>query len=127
MRKSCGIFKFTDDALNHNWQELFDLPEQNGFVNLSLYYPEMTNEFDTLRPVSYQLVQRKGWSYSSVVASQLKRQTVTMFSEGAVFRDKPKGVLADVTPDDFPIHRVYRYGVPISLPIKTLEEADDIS
>lgn len=122
-----GIFKFTDDPLNHNWQALFDLPEQNGFVNLSLYYPEMTNEFDTLRSVAYQLVLRKGWCYSSVVPSQMKRQTVTMFSEGAVFRDKPKGTLADVTPDDFPIHKVYRYGVPITLPMKILEEADDIS
>ena len=122
-----GIFKFTDDALNHNWQALFALPEQNGFVNLSLYYPEMKNEFNNLKPVAYHLVPRKGWCYSSVVPSQMKRQTVTMFSEGAVFRDKPKGALADVTPDDFPIHRVYRYGVPITLPIKILEVEDDIS
>ena len=122
-----GIFKFTDDPLNHNWQALFDLPEQNGFVNLSLYYPEMTNEFASLRPVAYQIVPRKGWCYSSVVPSQMKRQTVTMFGEGAVFRNKPKGALADVTPDSFPIHKVYRYGVPITLPMKILEETDDIS
>ena len=131
-----GIFKVTDNTiteLNVNWRELFDLQEQNGYVNLSLYYPEITeepeiaDEFDNLNPVAYQLVPRKGWCYSSVVPSQMKRQTVTMFSEGAVFRDKPKGALADVTPDDFPIHRVYRYGVPITLPIKILEEADDIS
>ena len=125
-----GIFKVTHNTineLNHVWQELFDLPEQNGFANLSLYYPKMTNEFDSLKPVAYQLVPRKGWCYSSVVPSQMKRQTVTMFSEGAVFRNRPKGALADVTPDNFPIHKVYRYGVPITLPIKIMEETDDIS
>ena len=125
-----GIFKVTDDTiseLNHDWQELFDLPEQNGFVNLSLYYPEMKNEFNNLKPVAYQLVPRKGWCYSSVVPSQMKRQTVTMFSEGTAFRNKPKGALVDVTPDGFPTHKVYRYGIPITLPINILENEDDIS
>lgn len=125
-----GIFEVTHNTisnLNHVWEDLFELPEQNGFVNLSLYYPEMTNEFHTLRPVAYQLAPRKGWCYSSVVPTQMKRQTVTMFSEGSVFCDKPKGALANVTPDQFPIHKVYRYGIPITLPINILEEEDDIS
>ena len=125
-----GIFEVTDNTiseLDSVWNDLFNLPEQNGFINLSLYYPEMTNEFGNLTPVAYQLVPRKGWCYSSVVPAQMKRQTVTMFSEGSVFRDKPKGALTDVTPDNFPIHKVYRYGIPITLPIKILEEEDDIS
>ena len=125
-----GVFKVSDDTiseLDYVWQELFDLPEQNGFVNLSLYYPGIKEEFDDLTPIAYQLVPRKGWCYSSVVPAQMKRQTVTMFSEGAVFCNEPKGALADVTPDNFPTHRVYRYGIPITLPIKILEEEDDIS
>ncbi len=125
-----GIFKVTDDTiskLSHDWQELFDLPKQNGFVNLSLYYPEITKEFANLNPVAYQLVPRQGWCYSSVVPSQMKRRTVTMFSEGSVFRNEPMGTLADVTPDGFSAHNVYRYGIPIKLPINILEKEDDIS
>ena len=124
-----GIFKVTDSKLDYVWKELFDLdlPEKNGFVNLSLYYPEIKEEFDNLDPIAYQLIPRKGWCYSSVVPTQMKRKTVTMFSEGAVFRNEPKGALADGTPDSFTTHKVYRYGIPITLPIHILEEKDDIS
>ena len=122
-----GVFEVTDETisdLDNRWKELFDLQEQNGFINLSLYLPET---FDTLNPVAYQLVPRRGWCYSSVTPTQMKRKTVTMFGEGSVFRNKPKGGLADVTPDDFTAHKLYRYGIPISLPIQILEEEDDIS
>ena len=126
-----GVFKVTDDTLSDldsNWDDLFALREQegfNGFINLSLYLPAETS--DSLTPVAYQLVPRQGWCYSSVTPKQIKRKTVTMFGEGSVFRNKPKGVLADVTPDEFTVHKLYRYGIPLSLPINILEEEDDIS
>jgi CRISPR-associated protein Csm4 len=122
-----GIFEITDETISNldsNWEQLFDLPEQNGFINLSLYLPET---FDGLAPVAYQLIPRRGWCYSSVTPTQMKRKTVTMFGEGSVFRNEPIGALADVTPDGFTAHKLYRYGIPISLPINILEKEDDIS
>lgn len=119
-----GGFNVTISPLDRTWQDLFDLPKQDGFINLSLYLPE---DFDCLKPVGYQLVPRRGWCYSSIATQQLKRKTVSMFSEGSVFRNTPHGALADVTPNGFTVHQLYRYGFPISLPIKILEEENDIS
>ena len=128
-----GIFKVTDDTiseLDSVWNDLFNLPEQNGYINLSLYLPET---FDNLNPAAYHLVPRRGWCYSSVTPIQMKRQAVTMFREGSVFSNELKGTLADVTPKKskqspgFTAHKVYRYGIPIALPIKILEEENDVS
>ena len=127
-----GIFNVENDTisvLDDAWEELFALREQegfNGFINLSLYLPE-SESFNCLAPVAYQLIPRRGWCYSSVTPTQMKRKTVTMFGEGSVFRNEPGGILADVTPDEFTAHKLYRYGIPISLPIHILEEEDDIS
>lgn len=122
-----GVFDVADDTiieLDRDWKDLFDLPAQNGFISLSLYLPE---KFDGLAPVAYQLVPRRGWCYSSVTPRQMKRKAVAMFSEGSVFRNALNGALADVTPDGFTAHKLYRYGFPISLPIKILEADDDVS
>ena len=117
-----GAFDVTEDTiqtLDQTWQDLFD-EEHNGFVNLSLYRPR-PKTIRSLNPIAYQLVPRRGWCYSSVTPVQTKRKAVTMFGEGSVFRDKPKGTLANVTPDSgFGTHDLYRYGIPISLPIKIL-------
>ena len=118
-----GAFEVRDDTiepLSSTWQDLFN-QQHNGFVNLSLYLPET---FDCLDPAAYQLVPRRGWCYSSTAPTQVKRKTVTMFGEGSVFRNKSKGMLADVTPPDdaFTAHSLYRYGIPISLPIKLENE-----
>ena len=130
-----GVFDVTKETiseLDNNWKYLFNLPNQNGFINLSLYLPD-PGTIANLDPVAYQLVPRKGWCYSSVSPTQMKRQTVTMFGEGSVFRKPLKGALADVTPQQsnqsqgFTTHNIYRYGIPISLPIKILEEEDDVS
>lgn len=122
-----GVFDVTDDTvtdLSQDWKNLFDLPEQNGFINLSLYLPE---KFDGLAPVAYQLVPRRGWCYSSVAPQQMKRKAVMMLGEGSVFRNELNGALADVTPDGFTVHKLYRYGIAISLPIRILETDDDVS
>ena len=122
-----GIFEVHDntiDRLDYVWNDLFNMPKQNGYINLSLYLPQTC---DNLTPVAYQLVTRKGWCYSSVVPTQMKRQAVTMFSEGSVFRNEPIGTLADVTPPGFSAHNIYRYGIPITLPINIMEEEDGVS
>lgn len=116
-----GAFEVRDDTiepLSGTWQDLFN-QQHNGFVNLSLYLPET---FDCLDPVAYQLVPRRGWCYSSTTPTQVKRKTVTMFSEGSVFHSEPRGTLVDVTPDDgFDAHKLYRYGIPLFLPIPIRE------
>ena len=117
-----GVFDSTIIELTDDWEQLFASREQegfNGFINLSLYLPET---FKGLDPISYQLIPRQGWCYSSVSPTQMKRKKVTMFGEGSVFQSRPEGMLADVTPDSgFTAHKLYRYGIPISLPIKILE------
>ena len=88
-----GAFDVTDDtiqALDKTWQALFN-QKQNGFVNLSLYRPE-PKTIKSLSPIAYQLVPRRGWCYSSVTPIQTKRKSVTMFGEGSVFRNAPKGI-----------------------------------
>ena len=121
-----GAFDVSEDTiqtLDPTWQDLFN-EERNGFVNLALYRPR-PKTIRGLNPIAYQLVPRRGWCYSSVTPTQAKRKTVTMFGEGSVFQDEPKGTLADVTPDDgFEAHDLYRYGIPISLPIHILESKD---
>ena len=116
-----GAFEVKDDKieeLDQTWENLFN--QQNGFVNLSLYWPETSGCLD---PLAYQLVSRRGWCYSSVTPTQMKRKAVTMFGEGSVFRNEPKGTLANVTPDKgFTAHSLYRYGISISLPIKLENE-----
>ena len=119
-----GAFEVTDETiepLDETWQNLFN-QQQDGFFNLSLYLPETSGCLD---PVAYQLVPRRGWCYSSISPTQVKRKTVTMFGEGSVFGSEPKGALADVTPPNnaFTAHNLYRYGIPISLRIK-LENAN---
>ena len=118
-----GAFDVTDDTievLDPTWQELFN-QKQNGSVSLSLYLPKTLACLD---PVAYQLVPRRGWCYSSTTPAQVKRKAVTMFGEGSVFRKEPKGALADVTPPNntFTAHSLYRYGIPLSLPIKLENE-----
>ena len=118
-----GAFDVRDDTiepLDQTWQDLFN-QQQDGFVNLSLYLPEPRANLD---PIAYQLIPRRGWCYSSTTPTQVKRKTVTMFGEGSVFRNESKGALADVTPPNnaFTAHNLYRYGIPLSLPIKLENE-----
>lgn len=76
--------------------------------------------------VFYDLTPRKGWTFSSANLYQMKRQTISMFSEGSVFENDlcPKGTIANVAPIDsnkqvdFP-HSVYRYGKSFTVPLKT--------
>ena len=121
-----GAFDATIEKLDQTWQSLFN-QKQNGFVNLSLYRPK-PQTLKSLNPAAYQLVPRRGWCYSSVTPTQMKRKTVMMFGEGSVFHNtnESQGTLADVTPDSgFTGHKLYRYGIPISLPIK-ISEMEDI-
>ena len=126
-----GAFDVGEDTiepLDQTWEDLLFNQKQRGFLSLSLYRPE-PQTLRNLNPIAYQLVSRRGWCYSSVTSTQMKRKAVTMFGEGSVFhKDMPKGTLANVTPDaednKFTAHKLYRYGIPISLPIKIWQRED---
>jgi CRISPR-associated protein Csm4 len=93
---------------------------------LSLFYPTMSEQQiiqvaikENVSSDAYQLVRRKGWIFSTSTLLQMKRQTVTMFSEGSVFRIEdfvPQGSIVDLKPNGFP-HPVWRFGVALSVPL----------
>lgn len=91
----------------------------NNFITLSLYYPQDL-EMDKISFLDsyYELILRKGWIYSQDGKS-MRRKTIRMFSEGSVFKyenlKEPLGRLVDVTPEEFFMHKIYRYGYAFSV------------
>jgi CRISPR-associated protein Csm4 len=92
------------------------------YTLLSLYHPseqEMSDLGNTL--IAYDVTRRKGWITSGRYALPLKRKSIGFLIEGSVFNKRPRGCLADVTPDGFPLnklqHRTYRYGYAFTVPI----------
>jgi len=98
------------------------------FVTLSLYYP--TNEAELAdvlagEGINYRFQMRRGWMASPddsrdaggnlVKGRALRRKAVRMFAEGSILRwpdgSTVPGALADVTPDAFKTHQVWRYGL----------------
>ena len=109
-----GLFKAEFEELK------MDLEPKDHFVTLSLYYPK---EEEVSISRYYELVNRGGWIYS-IDAKNMRRKTVRMFSEGSVFKfaDMPKsgfyGDLANVKPEGFAEHEVYRYGYAFAVPME---------
>ena len=97
---------------------------------LSLSLPAKS-EIDNLitdtdtKVIQYDLVIRKGWTFSSVNLYQKKRKSIYMLSEGSVFEKDlcPAGRIVDIAPVDneynliFP-HPVLRFGKSFSVPLK---------
>jgi len=110
----CGCFNYQMEDIDRSWEVLLNGPGE-AFTILSLFHPEET-EFSTLNPKAYNLVQRKGWTYSAVASGQFKRKTCHMFGEGSVFGGKPQGQLVDVTPPAMlEFHPIYRFGKAFSI------------
>ncbi|MBD2777900.1 type III-A CRISPR-associated RAMP protein Csm4 [Iningainema tapete] len=104
------------------WQKVVNFSEQPVYHCLiSLFWDDDASNLKQLitNESSYDIQERGGWIASS--ERQLRRQFVRMFAEGSVFPTNPQGKLADVTPKGFTIHRVYRSGIGLSLPIKVNE------
>lgn len=96
------------------------------FLTLSLYYPTEAELTDVLGGdgINYRFQVRRGWMASPdeshdaegnlVRGRALRRKAVRMFAEGSILRwpdgRKVLGALANVTPDAFNAHPVYRYG-----------------
>ncbi len=100
----CGFFEpeFLDPP-----QALADLAGAAPYVALSRVSPE-PDEADKVS--RYTLVESRGWMQSPT-GVQRKRRSVWFFAEGSSFEEPVRGRLLDVTPQDGPGHRVYRYGL----------------
>lgn len=92
----------------------FNLPASQAIVTLSLYHPK-ENELPDIGEGYYEIIERKGYVYSPYIQS-LRRKSVRMFKEGSVFKSIKKGTIADVTPEGFNIHKIYRYGLCLGFP-----------
>jgi len=95
--------------------ELPDIEQGDGIYCLSPYFPK-ENERTGLAQGYYELEERKGYIFSPWGRS-LRRRSLRVFAEGSVFprNGERVGNLVDVTPDSFKAHRVYRYGLILSL------------
>jgi CRISPR-associated protein Csm4 len=115
-----GQFEVEPSELTSDWQQLIKFDQGNFHSVISLFWEHpFPNSY--LENASYELQKRGGWISSSPSGSQRRRKSVQMFVEGSVFPVKPMGKLADVTPDGFTSHNVYRSGISLSLPIKITE------
>lgn len=94
------------------FQEVFNHRSNSSYV-FSTFYPENIQD---VKALAYDLVLRKGWIFSTSSFKSLKRKTCYMFSEGSVFRSEIRGKIVDVTPSEFNDHRIYRYGIPFTIP-----------
>lgn len=110
-----------------NGKGLFNTPEileikvdtivnHDGLYSLSMYYP-LPNELKDIARGYYEIEDRKGYIYSPSGQS-LRKRSVRMFTEGSIFPSEKKrlGSIADVTPEAFSAHKVYRYGYMFSIP-----------
>lgn len=85
-------------------------------INLSLYLPQ-DDEIPDLKDGYYEIIERRGYIYSPYCKS-LRKKSVRMFKEGSVFAKGKIGKIVDITPEIFKTHKVYRYGLALSLPCK---------
>jgi len=120
-----GTFTYEKEIIaNHpRWSLLFKRKEcPASYCSLSLVFP---HDGEAKRAITYRLVPRKGWIFSSAAPVQLKRRECQMFSEGSLFSNEIKGRIVDVTPEEFKtIHPVYRYGLGMLVPIASLENSN---
>lgn len=111
-----GRFEATWHDLDEVWHDVVHFPQPNFYSLISLlwHYPFASNY---LEGASYTLRERSGWIVSPISGQQARRQAVQMFTEGSVFAQPISGMLANVTPEKFKAHSIYRSGIAMSLPI----------
>jgi CRISPR-associated protein Csm4 len=142
--RSSGAGRFTPiwSELPDSWQSLLAADSMTHHSLISLFWAKPdSHQFQQVSRVLnnpessqtyYSLKARGGW-ISSPAGHQLRRQVVSMMTEGSVlpktaFPEPPSGALADVTPEKFKqltsekfeklkLHRIYRSGVSVSVPI----------
>jgi CRISPR-associated protein Csm4 len=99
------------------WSEVFQKREGENIVycTLSLCCPLTGEEAEA---ISYRILPRKGWIFSSSSIKQMKRRECKMFAEGSLFTSPIQGEIIDVTPSGYySEHNVYRYGLGMMVEI----------
>ncbi len=89
-------------------------------VTLSLYHPtRLEVAGGSLDDAGYRLRIRRGW-LGSPEGQGWRSKAVRMLAEGSAIDAAATGNLADVTPEGFTAHRVYRYGLafPVGLGVE---------
>lgn len=95
------------------WHDVLAFEKGNHYNLISLFWQQVIEPEWLGTSAQYAFLERGGW----VAAHQLRRKMVRMFAEGSVFSAKPLGQLADVTPEQFKVHKIYRSGIGFCLPI----------
>jgi CRISPR-associated protein Csm4 len=90
--------------------------DTGSFMALSLVFPGPEDR-EKLLGSRIGLVERKGWVDSPQLRTGLRKKRTLMIDEGSVLTSPIKGALADVTPEGWPGHRIYRYGIGFYLPL----------
>ena len=111
-----GRFTATWHDLDEIWSAVVNFQQSNFYSLMSLLW-EHPFDPEYLQGARYALRERGGWIVSPVSGQQARRQNVQMFIEGSIFRQAIGGVLANVTPEKFKAHSIYRSGISLSLPI----------
>lgn len=112
--RSSGAGRFTVEwlSLSETWQKIVNFPKPNYYSLISVFWRDLLPP-EFVEGAFYELEERGGW----IAGQQLRRKMVRMFAEGSIFRSRPVGQLADVTPSGYNLHPVYRSGISLSLPI----------
>lgn len=123
--RSSGAGRFTIlswESLPPEWEAIINFQSGDHYSLVSLFWDDSVS-LDWLGESSrYTLQERGGWIASPYSGRQLRRQMIRMFEEGSVFPEQPCGQLADVTPEGFNQHAIYRNGIAVSLSVKLKEE-----
>lgn len=105
-----------------------DLPDAEDtprWMTLSSCWPLPGQQAIMGPGAAYELTMRRGWM-DSPAGRSLRRKSVRMFEPGSVLCAMPGqaiyGGLADVTPDVFTTHRVWRYGLALPVGYRREEE-----
>jgi CRISPR-associated protein Csm4 len=118
-----GRFEVEWEEFPQDWQDVVDFAKPTHYALMSLFWElplpkELLDAEGMLdKTASYAIQERGGWIASPSSGRQLRRKMVRMFAEGSVFPIAPSGKLADVTPDKFKQHKIYRSGISLSLPV----------
>lgn len=97
--------------------------DPDAYYMLSLFYPSSDDmNHISFKKSYYDLLERKGYIYSEGGKS-LRRKSLRLFREGSIFPSKQnlQGKIADITPEAFKLHKVFRFGTAFTFPFK-LEE-----
>jgi len=130
LRSTMGTFIVNEEygtlKMIEKYDDLFFLTiegpsEKIKYCLLSVYFP-IDGELDLIKKnndnIYYELIHRKGWTYSTSTYYQLKKKSIYLFKEGSLFNFPVIGNVIDIKPDDFP-HPVWKCGKALTVQLRT--------